>query len=379
MKPSLYDHFTQCTSRSILFIAGCLFALSASDSCLAQCVQGIPLSFADIAESIQPSVVNISSSKTVSTVITRAEDEQTESPFYEKNSANCFQYRHLGSGLLIDAEGYIITNHHVIESADEIRVKLTDSRTFQADIIGHDIKTDIALIKIHSDQRDFPLAVLGDSDAIRVGEWVIAVGNPYGLSHTVTAGIISAKSRVIDGPYDDFIQTDASINPGNSGGPLINIQGQVIGINTAVFSNAPGNGFAQGIGFAIPINLVRRVISDLRHYGKVKRGWIGVVIQEVTEELAASFNLPDTRGAMVTDIIPDGPADIAGLFHGDVILQFNESGIQHSIDLPRIAADNPPGTECVLRVNRDGEELAVTIVLGEFPDSREALTPSEEN
>ena len=198
---------------------------------------------------------------------------------------------------------------------------------------------------------------------------------PYGLSHTVTAGIISAKGRVIDGPYDDFIQTDASINPGNSGGPLINIKGEVIGINTAIFGNRPGNRFAQGIGFAIPINIVKLVVNDLRQYGKVKRGWVGIVIQEVTPELAESFNLPDTRGALVTNVIPDGPADQAGIFHGDVILRFNDIDITHSIDLPRIAADNPPGTTCELMVNRDGEEIVIQMTLGEFPEQGRTFYP----
>ena len=338
----------------------------------AQTVQYIPLSFADIAESIQPSVVNISSSQTIGAII--SPDEEDSSSFDDAGPTHRFKRRSLGSGVLIDKEGYIITNNHVIEDADEIRIKLSDGEEFQADIIGRDIKTDIALIKIQDVPRDFPVAALGDSDPMRVGEWVIAVGNPYGLSHTVTAGIISAKGRVIDGPYDDFIQTDASINPGNSGGPLINIQGQVIGINTAIFGNAPGNRFAQGIGFAIPINIVRQVVSDLRKYGKVKRGWVGIVIQEVTQELSESFNLPSTRGALVTNVIPEGPADDAGIFRGDVILQFNEIEIQHSIDLPRIAADNPPGTECMLLVNRDGEEITIAITLGEFPDSQNPLS-----
>ncbi|MCP4399449.1 MAG: trypsin-like serine protease [bacterium] len=353
-----------------------LLGLSGSSS-PAQTVQFVPLSFADIAEAIQPSVVNVSTSQIIGAIISPGDERQRETPPFETGPIHRFKRRSLGSGVLIDKKGYIITNNHVIEDADEIRVTLSDGEEFQADIIGRDVKTDIALIKIRDVRRDFPVATFGDSDPMRVGEWVIAVGNPYGLSHTVTAGIISAKGRVIDGPYDDFIQTDASINPGNSGGPLINIQGQVIGINTAIFGNTPGNRFAQGIGFAIPVNIVRQVISDLRQYGKVKRGWVGIVIQQVTQELAESFNLPDTRGALVTSVIPEGPADTAGIFRGDVILKFNDIEIHHSIDLPRIAADNPPGTECTLRVNRDGEEIAIDITLGEFPNKQTPISPLE--
>ena len=367
---------TRSRMRHLSFVTFlCVFFIGLSVAvCPGQTVQYVPLSFADIAESIQPSVVNISSSQTIGAIIGTDEEKPIEAPPYEKtNPTHRFKRRSLGSGVLIDKEGYIITNNHVIEDADEIRVKLSDGEEFQADIIGRDVKTDVALIKIQGVRRNFPVAALGDSDPMRVGEWVIAVGNPYGLSHTVTAGIVSAKGRVIDGPYDDFIQTDASINPGNSGGPLINIQGQVIGINTAIFGNTPGNRFAQGIGFAIPINIVRQVVSDLRKYGKVKRGWVGIVIQEVTQELAESFNLPDTRGALVTSVIPEGPADTAGIFRGDVILQFNEIQLQHSIDLPRIAADNPPNTQCTLLINRDGEEITIEITLGEFPDGQSSL------
>lgn len=356
---------------SILFLIGFLIAFIGKTG-FAQQPQYIPYSFADIAERTQPSVVNVNTSQTFGAIIEQSPESQSESqsePFFENTvPTHQFKRRSLGSGVIIEKDGYIITNNHVIEDADEIRVKLSDDEEFQAKIIGRDVKTDIALIKIQGGTREFPVARLGDSEAIRVGEWVIAVGNPYGLSHTVTAGIISAKGRVIDGPYDDFIQTDASINPGNSGGPLINIKGEVIGINTAIFGNRPGNQFAQGIGFAIPINIVKLVVNDLRQYGKVKRGWVGIVIQEVTPELAESFNLPDTRGALVTNVIPDGPADQARIFHGDVILRFNDIDITHSIDLPRIAADNPPGTICELMVNRDGEEIVIQMTLGEFPE-----------
>ena len=210
-----------------------------------------------------------------------------------------------------------------------------------------------------------------------MGEWVLAVGNPYGLSHTVTVGIVSAKGRVIGGPYDDFIQTDASINPGNSGGPLININGEVIGMNTAIFANIQGNYLAQGIGFAIPINLVRSVVRDLRRYGKVQRGWLGAMIQDVTPELAESFNLPEERGALIADLVPNGPADKGGLKRGDVVLRIDATEIKDSIELPKITAERLPGTTSTLTVNRDGQEITLAVVLGEFPEADGMIPPTE--
>ncbi len=332
----------------------------------AQTSQYIPRSFADIAEQITPLVVNISTLQIIGPTL-RQGDEYFEQFPVDNPPAHRFKRRSLGSGVILDKDGYIVTNNHVIEHADRIQVRLSDDEEFEAELIGRDVKTDLALIKLHGADYDFPVVHFGDSDTLRVGEWVIAVGNPYGLSHTVTAGIISAKGRVIGGPYDNFLQTDASINPGNSGGPLININGDVIGINTAIFSNLGGNQFAQGIGFAIPINNVSRVIYDLRLYGKVKRGWVGIVIKEVTPEIADSFNLPDARGALVSDVVPDGPADEAGVERGDVVIRFNSIDIKHSIELPRIAADSEPDSTGVLVVNRDGKEITIQITLGEFP------------
>lgn len=348
-----------------------LLVLSATNAVFAQTPQLVPLSFADIAENIKPSVVNISTLQIIAPSISSGSGSSDDG-FFERSPENKppthrFKRRSLGSGVITSEEGDIITNNHVIEDADEIWVKLSDNEEFKAKLIGRDVKTDIALIKILEAERDFPVARFGNSDHIRVGDWVIAVGNPYGLSQTVTAGIISAKGRVIGGPYDDFLQTDASINPGNSGGPLINIKGEVIGINTAIFANLQGSHLAQGIGFAIPINLVTQVINDLRLYGKVKRGWVGIVIQEVTPELAASLNLPDASGALVSNVVPDGPADNAGIERGDVVIRFDDIDIKHSIDLPRLAAGSDPGTMATLTVNRDGEEIVIQITLGEFP------------
>ncbi len=360
-----------CARRLTVVITVIIFVLSIGNALIAQTPQFVPLSFADIAENITPSVVNISTLQIIGPTISQGSDS-SESEFFERFPENKppthrFKRRSLGSGVMISKEGDIITNNHVIENADEVRVRLSDDEEFKAEIIGRDVKTDIALIKILGTDPNFPAARLGDSDSMRVGEWVIAVGNPYGLSHTVTAGIISAKGRVIDGPYDDFLQTDASINPGNSGGPLINIHGEVIGINTAIFANLQGSYLAQGIGFAIPINLVHRVVNDLRRYGKVRRGWVGIVIQKVTPEIAASLNLPEASGALVANVIPGGPAHEAGILRWDVVIRFNGIDIKHSIDLPRLAADSEPGNTGTLIVNRDGKEIALQITLGEFP------------
>lgn len=365
-----------CCSAFIL-----LLSLSNAQNVSAQNPQYIPYSFADIAEKIRPAVVNINTVQTIGAIIEQipqANSNDGRPPSREKNPIHQFKRRSLGSGVIIGKDGYIITNNHVIEASDEIRVKLSDDQEFQAKIIGKDVKTDIALIKIAPTAQELPVAILGDSNALRVGEWVIAVGNPYGLSQTVTAGIISAKGRVMGNPYDDFIQTDASINPGNSGGPLVNISGEVIGINTAIFGQADQNRFAQGIGFAIPINIVRDVVDDLQQYGRVKRGWVGIVIQEITPEIVASFNLPNTKGALVTGIVPDGPADKAGIVRGDVILRFNDVDIAHSIDLPRIAADYEPGATSSLLINRDGEEMLIPLTLGEFPEPETPTFPFEE-
>lgn len=368
------------------FLAGILLVIGVclifdTKTGLAEEPQCIPYSFAEIAEKIQPAVVNISTSHIIRPIISQG-SEFPENEFFERffeGNVPPYRFRRksLGSGVIIEKEGYIITNNHVIEEADEIRVKLSDDEEFEAEVIGRDVKTDVALIKIKESGRTFPVARLGDSGALRVGEWLIAVGNPYGLSHTVTVGIVSAKGRTIGGPYDDFIQTDASINPGNSGGPLVNIKGEVVGMNTAIFANLQGTYLAQGIGFAIPINIVSSVVHDLRLYGKVQRGWLGVMIQDVTPELAESFNLPDDRGALIANVIPGGPADTAGIKRGDVVLQFNTAEIEDAFDLPKITAENLPGTTSMLIVNRDGKEITVPVVLGEFPEHEDLISRAE--
>lgn len=283
-----------------------------------------------------------------------------------------------GSGFVIDSSGYIVTNSHVIGEGDavEISVTLADGREFEAELVGADPETDVALIKI--DAEGLPTLTLGDSDAIKVGEWVLAIGNPFGLTHTVTAGIISARGRgdvrIVE--YADFIQTDAAINPGNSGGPLINLDGEVIGMNTAIYSRTGGS---MGIGFAIPTNMIRYVEQELREYGKVTRGQIGVVIQPMTADLAESFGIDTTDGILIGQIMPDSPAEEAGLERGDVILEFEGERIDDMSSFRWNVASTTPGTEVELLVLRDGQELTKTVVIGtRDPEALAAVDPGEE-
>jgi serine protease Do len=271
--------------------------------------------FVELAARLKPTVVNISTAKTIAPQkgfrhpgpFGSDPFEDFFNRFFEQMPQRPFKQKSLGSGFIISDDGYILTNNHVVAGADEIKVKLTDGREFKGEVKGADEKLDLALVKIVGKDH-FPVALLGDSDTIKVGEWVMAIGNPFGLEQTVTAGIISATGRVIgSGPYDDYLQTDASINPGNSGGPLFNGRGEVIGINTAIVAGG------QGIGFAIPVNMAKGIITQLKETGKVTRGWIGVAIQTVTPDLAQSFGLPTEKGALVSEVVKDGPADKAGM------------------------------------------------------------------
>ncbi len=272
-----------------------------------------------------------------------------------------FKSRSLGSGFIFDRDGYIITNNHVVEGADKIKVKLLDGREFKATIKGRDPMTDLALIKIESGNHDLPVLTLGDSNAMQVGDWVLAVGNPFGLSHTVTQGIISAKGRVIGaGPYDDFIQTDASINPGNSGGPLVNLNGEVVGINSAIVATG------QGIGFAIPSSMAKIIIPQLKEKGSVVRGMLGVQIQMVTPELAKSFGLKEPMGALVAEVNPGSPAAKAGIQRGDVIVEFNGTPIKEMHELPRLVAGTPPGKTATVKVLRNGKEKDFSVTITEM-------------
>ncbi len=285
-----------------------------------------------------------------------------------------FKARSLGSGFIISADGMIVTNNHVVEHADEIQVKISSGgeKLYKAKVLGLDPKTDLAVIKIEP-QGTIPFLKIGDSDKLRVGDWVVAIGNPFGLEQTVTSGIVSAKGRVIgQGPYDDFIQTDASINPGNSGGPLINLQAEVIGINSAIFSETGGN---MGIGFAIPANLAKGVIEQLKTKGKVTRGWLGVMIQDVTEDLAKSFNLPEAQGALVSGVKEGGPGAKGGIERGDIILDFGGQKVKSSHELPTLVAGTPIGKDVDVKLLRDGKEKTVTVKVGELPKEAEDSAP----
>jgi serine protease Do len=335
----------------------------------------VPGNFTELAENVRDGVVNIQAVKNGKgggRVFRHffGNPHGRQNPFEDffgsgpggDNPSEGFQQKSLGSGFIIDREGYIVTNNHVVENADEIKVKLANGREFNAKVIGRDPKTDLALIKITGSGDLQPLK-MGDSDALKVGSWVVAVGSPFGLEQTVTAGIVSAKGRTIGaGPYDNFIQTDASINPGNSGGPLINTKGEVVGINTAIVASG------QGIGFAIPANMAKEVMPQLKDKGKVTRGWIGVGIQEVTPELAKSFDLKDKKGALVSQVFKDGPADKAGIEQGDVILEFDGKVIAESKDLPRIVAANPVGKTVQVKLSRNGKTISKDVKIGEMEE-----------
>ena len=280
----------------------------------------------------------------------------------------------LGSGFIIDRNGTILTNYHVVDGAQKIAVTLSDGKTCDAKVIGKDQKTDIAVIKIDAGQ-DLPVATLGDSDRLEVGEWVMAIGNPFGLDHTVTSGIVSAKGRQIGaGPYDNFIQTDASINPGNSGGPLINLRGEVVGITTAIFSQSGGN---IGIGFAIPTNSIKELLPQLKDKGKVVRGYLGTTVQKITPEIADSLGLKQQRGALVADVMRGSPAERAGIKTGDVIVEFNSKEIKDSSDLPTLVARIAPGTTVPLKVIRDGKEVSLPIAVGEMKENEVTASTQE--
>lgn len=345
-------------------------------------VVGFPRSFADLAEKVKPAVVNISTTTTVTIPgspfrhFFGPEDEGLFGDFFRHFFGDMpdrkMKQSSLGSGIIIDKDGYIITNNHVVEGADEIKVKLADGREFKAKVTGRDPKTDLALIKISSVFKNLPVLTLGDSDRIRVGEWVLAIGNPFGLEHTVTQGIISASGRVIGaGPYDNFLQTDAPINPGNSGGPLVNMKGEVIGISTAIIASG------QGIGFAIPSNMAKSIISQLKEKGKVARGWIGVSVQNVTPEIARAFGLKDTKGALVGDVVQGGPADSAGIKRGDIIVAFDGKSIKSVHDLSRTVAETRSGRTAPVTVSRSGKSIELKVTLTEMTGEKLSLQRGE--
>ncbi len=330
-------------------------------------VRMVPVDIPELFKEVSPAVVNISTSQVVKFNRPRMRNPFGQQDPFDEFFNNFFgrmpreqKRRSLGSGFIVSPDGYILTNNHVVEKADEVTVTLLDKEEFKAQVVGSDSKTDIALIKIEA-KKKLPHVTLGDSEKLDVGEWVVAIGNPFGLGHTVTAGIVSAKGRIIgSGPYDDFIQTDASINPGNSGGPLFNLRGEVVGINTAIIQGG------QGIGFATPSQLVRPVFEQLKDKKKVTRGWLGVYIQRLTPEAAENLGLGDRRGALVSDVTSGGPAEKAGIRSGDVIMAFNGKEIKDEHELPSIVASTVPGKKVDVRLVREGKEITLAVVIAEM-------------
>ncbi len=337
----------------------------AMTSAPANATSRVPASFADLIAKVKHSVVNISTTQVVK--------RSPLIPFFMPNAPFGFfgqapQVRMkvyaLGSGFVISSDGLILTNNHVVANATSIKIKLDSGKEYKAKIIGRDPKTDLALIKVTPD-KDFPKPLkLGDSDKIRVGDWVVAVGNPFGLGQTVTAGIISAKGRVIgEGPYDDFLQTDAAINPGNSGGPLFDMKGEVIGINTAILNRG------QNIGFAIPINIAKNLLPQLKK-GKVVRGWLGVEVQDVTPELAKSFGLKNAEGVLISSVFPKSPAEKAGLEHGDIIISFNGKRVRNAYEISRLVAETQPGSVVPVTIIRDGKQKTLKVKIGTLHEGK---------
>ncbi|MFP3927472.1 MAG: DegQ family serine endoprotease [Desulfobacteraceae bacterium] len=375
--------------KGIIFAFICVFAvgdifqpsLARSDDKAA----GVEAGFSSLVKEVRDSVVNISTVK----VIKGQELPFFQGPFGRDDQFNEFferffgdqiprEYRQqsLGSGFVIDEEGYILTNNHVVEKTDEIKVILANEKEYEAKVVGRDPKTDLALIKIDSGEALEPLP-LGNSDALEVGDWVVAIGNPFGLGHTVTAGIVSAKYRRIGTQsYADFIQTDASINPGNSGGPLLDTEGKVVGINSAIFSQTGGS---IGIGFAVPVNLAKDLLPQLKE-GKVVRGWLGVMIQAITPELQEKLGLESQKGALVGDVTPDGPADKAGVKRGDVIVSFAGKEVKEMNELPMMVGSTAVGEVVELVVIRNGEKKTLEVKIGrleeEGPEKRRPSAPA---
>ena len=351
--------------KAALTVTGIMFLVSTASA-----APTLP-DFVPLVKSAGPAVVNISTEREVSSPVMGMFDipgmerffEQFGVPFGRQPQGKAPKQKSsaLGSGFILSADGYIVTNNHVVEGADKVTVNLDGSKysAMPAKIVGTDKETDLALLKVESD-KPLPVLKFGDSDSMEVGSWVVAIGNPFGLSSTVTAGILSAKGRDIhSGPFDNFLQTDASINPGNSGGPLINMAGEVIGINTAISANG------QGIGFAIPSNLAAQVIEDLREGKKVSRGWLGVTIQDVDPNTAKALGLEGAKGALIGSVLPGEPADEAGLRAGDVIVRVDKTDIEDASGVTRSVASLKPGTKIDVVVLRDGKEVKATVKLGE--------------
>lgn len=368
---------SRALARRLAVVAAIGLVVVVADTPSARGQAGPVEGFADLVDRVGPAVVNIATTRE------QAAPEEVPLPqfppgspfeeffrdFFERGQPEAPQRPRrgasLGSGFVVDPAGFVVTNNHVIAEADEITVQFADGHDYEAVLIGRDQQTDLALLKIERDEP-FPYVEWANSDNVRVGEWMVAIGNPFGLGTSVTAGIVSARGRDIRaGPYDDFFQVDAAINRGNSGGPSFTMDGEVFGVNTAIFSPSGGN---VGIGFAIPSNLAKRVIDSLKSDGRVARGWLGVRIQGVTDEIAESLGLEEARGALVASVTPTGPAEDAGIQAGDVILQFNGQEITQMRSLPRIVAETDVGRDVDVLIWRRGDEQTVSVTLGELPD-----------
>ena len=333
---------------------------------------GPSASFAPVAEAVGPAVVNINSVTRFSgrTPIEEFFGDEFFRRFFGEAPERQQVQRSLGSGVIVDPSGIVLTNAHVVERATDIEVTTADGKQHKAKVVGTDPKTDLAVLRLQGG-GPYPAANLGDSDRVKVGDWVLAIGSPFGLQQTVTAGIISAKGRSIgQGPYDDFLQTDAAIKPGNSGGPLVNMSGEVVGINSAILSRTGGN---VGIGFSIPVNMAKRIYTELAAKGKVTRGWLGVSIQPLTPELAKGFGLKEPNGVLISDIVPDSPAEKAGIVSGDVIIEFDRKKVDSLQELQKVVASTTPGRAVPLKVWRDKAEKTLEIKIGETPDETVAL------
>jgi len=385
--PTVTDHrignqVQRCPLASVL-----LFVLCMTLSGTSRAASSPPETFADLAEKLSPTVVNIYTTQLVKAsrspqnlLNNREMPEQFRRffglPFDQDQSQKDQKRTSLGSGVIISKDGYIVTNNHVVSNADTINVRLTNFEEYDAKIIGRDPKTDLALLKI-TPKNGLPVTAFGDSDKLRVGDWVMAIGNPFGFEQTVTAGIVSGKGRSLgSGPYENFIQTDASINPGNSGGPLFNLKGEMVGINSAIFSRNGGN---IGIGFAIPANTAKNVITQLKEHGAVVRGWLGVMIQPVTPELASQFKMERSIGALVGEVTPDGPADKAGIKPGDVIVEFNGKEISQVSMLPNLVAETPVGSKAEITLQRKGALKKLPIVIARLKEDQVAPHEAKDN
>ena len=343
--------------------------------------KGAPSSFSNLVEKLSPSVVNITTSSTVPNRQELNPQLPPGSPFEDlfkdfmdrgQNGAPRRQRRGtaLGSGFIISADGYVVTNNHVIENADQIEIEFFDGRFMEASVVGTDPKTDVALLKVKTKDK-LSFVSFGDSNVSKVGDWVLAIGNPLGQGFSVSAGIISARGRALSGSYDDFIQTDAAINRGNSGGPLLNMDGEVIGVNTAILSP---NGGSIGIGFSMSSAVVEKVVEQLKTFGETRRGWLGVRIQDVTEDVAEALGIEKTDGALVTDV-PEGPAKDGGLKSGDVIIEFDGKKIKDTRELVRIVGDSSVGKKVLVKVLRDGKEVSLSVKLGRLEDNIASSQP----